>query len=108
MKFPEQLNRLPLGLKVIIGALVVFIIIAILSPAHAQQCAPEDQVIATLENKFHEQPISRGIAANGALIVTWANRETGTWTITVHNGAGLACMVASVESFEAVAQKPNV
>jgi len=109
MKLPESLGRLPLGLKVVIGAAIVFIILAIASQAKAQsQCAPEAQVREMLDAKYNEVPMFRGVAANGTLLVVWGNSTTGTWTITVHNGAGAACLIASGDAFEALDPPPNI
>jgi len=109
MKLPESIGRLPLGLKIVLGAIAVFLVLSMAKQANAQsQCGPEDQVAQLLGGKYNEAPVFRGVAANGALIVMWTNESTGTWTTTVHNGAGVACIVASGDSFETLSPPPNI
>lgn len=86
------------------------LILAILaaSPAAAQQnCATRDAMLARLEGEYSETRQSLGIAANGALMETWANDETGTWTVTVSSPSGLMCMIASGESWVLAVSKPK-
>ena len=45
-----------------------------------------------------------GLAARGSVVEVFASDETGTWTITVTNPAGVTCLVASGQSFEALAE----
>lgn len=69
--------------------------------ASAQQnCAPRDQVAERLNDRYGEAVQSRGLAADGqAIVETWANTESGSWTVTVTNTQGVTCLVASGQMF---------
>lgn len=71
---------------------------------HAQtqaQCAPREQVLATLSDRYGESRRAIGLAANATVMEVFAS-ETGSWTITVTLPDGLQCLVASGEHFEPV------
>lgn len=75
-------------------------------PALAQPaCAPHAVVIEQLADGWGEGRVSIGLS-RGALVEMFANRETGTWTITVTGAGGLTCIVAAGEAFETVAPEP--
>ena len=74
------------------------------SPAAAQNCAPRDLVVERLAEKYGESRQSMGLGSQGAVMEVFASEETGTWTITVTTTAGLTCMVASGQAFEALAE----
>lgn len=73
--------------------------------AFAQQqdrnCADRDRVVERLSTAYGESRQSIGLGANNAVIEVFASLETGTWTITVTSPAGLTCLVASGQAFEA-------
>ncbi len=72
--------------------------------AHAQTCAPRDEIVAQLASQYRESRQSIGIAANNAVIEVFAS-ETGTWTLLATMPSGQACMIASGESFETLAEQ---
>ena len=72
------------------------------------QCGPSDTVAETLRGQFGEMPLSEGVMANGLLMTTWANPDTGTWTITINSGGGVECLVASGDGFSEIAPEPNL
>lgn len=75
--------------------------------AQAQQtrnCAPREVVVGRLAGGYGETRQSMGLAARGSVVEVFASDETGTWTITVTNPAGVTCLVASGQSFEALAE----
>ncbi|MFC4671139.1 hypothetical protein ACFO5X_21495 [Seohaeicola nanhaiensis] len=79
------------------------------APSSAQQtqnCAPRDVVVERLADGYGESRQSIGIGAQGAVVEVFASTDTGTWTITVTTPAGLTCLVASGQSFEALAEGP--
>jgi len=76
----------------------------IAGPAAAANCAPRDVVIARLADRFGEVRQSMGLGGNSAVMELFASTETGTWTITVTTPAGLTCLVASGEAYEALAE----
>lgn len=91
--------------QMIFGLLILAILFTLMGQmASAQQnCAPRDAVVERLNDSFGEAVQSRGLAANGqAIVETWANTESGSWTVTVTNTQGVTCLVASGEMFENV------
>ncbi len=68
--------------------------------AQGAMCGPRPMVIAQLETVHGEQRISVGLQRNAQIMETYANAETGSWTIIVSTPAGLACLVAAGEAFQ--------
>lgn len=68
--------------------------------AQTPNCAPRPAVIAKLANDYSENRQSVGIASNGALVETFANLDTGSWSILVTGPNMVACLVASGGAFE--------
>ncbi|EIE48872.1 hypothetical protein AL036_00360 [Salipiger aestuarii] len=76
-------------------------------PARAEQvnaCAPRDQVVEKLARTYGETRQSIGLGSNNAVMEVFASDTTGTWTITVTTTAGMTCLVASGQAFEALAE----
>ncbi len=64
-------------------------------PALAQtQCGARDSIVASLEDRYSEVPVSMGLASNGAMIEVFAS-ETGSFTIIITQPNGVSCMVAA-------------
>lgn len=77
------------------------------TPAFAQSgsnCAPRDVVVDRLASKYGESRQLMGLGANNAVIEVFASESSGSWTITVTTAAGLTCLVASGQAFEALAE----
>ena len=70
-------------------------------PQTLAQCAPREQVLATLSDRYGESRRAIGLAANATVMELFAS-ETGSWTMTVTLPDGIVCLVASGEHFEAV------
>ena len=91
-----QRNLLALSLGV--GAMI-------LATGHAfaqqRQCADRTMVLERLAEAYGESRQSIGLAANNSVIEMFASTETGTWTITVTSPAGVTCLVASGQAYEA-------
>ena len=79
------------------------------APAFAQQnCAPRDVVVERLEDRFGEQQQSMGLGGDMQTIVeTWANTETGSWSVLVTRTDGISCLVASGEAFQITGNAPE-
>lgn len=92
------MQRSILALSFGIGAMI-------LATGHAfaqqRQCADRARVIERLAEAYGESRQSIGLAANDAVVEVFASTETGTWTITVTSPAGMTCLVASGQAFEA-------
>lgn len=89
-------------MKIMIAAVLA---ISIASPALSQSnCALRVVVKKRLTETYGETRQSIGMAGRGQIVEMWANLETGTWTATVTNTAGVTCLVASGKSFEVVTE----
>lgn len=73
--------------------------------AQGRNCGPRDAVAARLAEGYGETRQSIGLGANNAVIEVWASDETGSWTITVTQPNGLACLVASGQAFERLTEE---
>lgn len=72
--------------------------------AQAQRCGERTAIIEKLTKTYGESRQSMGLAANNAVIETFASEETGTWTIVVTGTNGLTCLVASGQAYEHLAE----
>jgi hypothetical protein len=70
-------------------------------PALAQQCGPRVDVVQKLRDNFGEVQQSYGVAGN-AVIETFANPETGSWTVLRSVSTGRSCIMAAGDRFELV------
>jgi len=95
------MKRQFLALSLGVGAMI-------LATSHAfaqQQCANRALVVERLFDTYGESRQSIGLGANNSVIEVFASSETGTWTITVTNPAGVTCLVASGQAFEDVSDE---
>ena len=67
------------------------------------QCGPRAAVLAQLAERFGETRRSVGLAANNMVMEVFASDISQSWTITVTTPQGQTCLVASGQSFEAIA-----
>lgn len=74
------------------------------SAAGRRNCAARQVVLDALARKYGETRQSIGLGADDAVIEVFASAETRTWTITVTTGDGQTCLVASGQSYEALAE----
>ncbi len=75
--------------------------------AHSQaagNCASRAHVVERLATAYGETRQSIGLGANNQVVEVFASLETGTWTITVTNPAGVTCLVASGQAYEALTE----
>lgn len=70
----------------------------------SQNCASRELVLERLADKYGETRQSIGLGTNNAVVEVFASTDTGSWTITVTTPNGLTCLVASGQSFEALAE----
>jgi hypothetical protein len=73
--------------------------------AHAA-CMPRAVMIERLADRHGEGREAVALDAQSRMVETFANLETGSWTITVTLPNGIACMVASGQSYERVREAP--
>jgi hypothetical protein len=79
-------------------------------PAHSQSanCATHAVVTERLADGYGEARQSVALGAGNTLVETWANLDTGTWTISVTQPGSPTCLVASGQAFELLAEAlPN-
>lgn len=69
------------------------------SMAQEQACLPRADILARLENKFKEVPISSGVMTNGSLLEIVAS-ENGTWSLIISHPTGYSCLTAAGERWE--------
>jgi hypothetical protein len=84
-----------------IAVLVLFSALFLADAARAQtaQCAPVDQMLTLLADKYGEQLIGEGQGPNGFKLLMFAHPEGDTWTVVGVIPGGQACFIASGESW---------
>ncbi|MEL7465776.1 MAG: hypothetical protein AAFN79_17030 [Pseudomonadota bacterium] len=89
------------------AALACAFTIVAASSAKAQQgglCGQRDQIVSQLQSVHGESRQAVGLQQNARVMETYANPETGSWTIIVSTPTGVACLVAAGEAFQANAE----
>ena len=69
-----------------------------------RNCAERAVVLEKLATKYQETRQSIGLAANNAVVETFASLQTGSWTIIVTVVSGQTCIIAAGEAFENLAE----
>jgi hypothetical protein len=89
---------------------VIVIVIVIVADAGAQGrvCAKRDKLVVELTKSHGETRQSVGLQRNNGVIETFANTDTGTWTIIVSLPTGVSCLVAAGEAFEKEAKQASL
>ena len=86
-----------------IAAIVVATLIPLVPAAHGETgapvCAERMLLISQLEKRHGEVRRSVGLQQDTGVIETFANAETGTWTIIITLPTGLSCLVAVGENW---------
>jgi hypothetical protein len=93
-------------MKILITALAGCI--ALPAVAQTQTCAAREAVIAQLAQRWGEARVSAALAGQQALIETWANAETGNWTLTLTRPDGVTCLIMAGEGWQSIAAVPGV
>lgn len=89
-----------LAILVILACVLLLLIAA--GPVTAQVspvCAARAEMLDVLARRFDETVLAMGLSGSG-LTEVWANRETGTFTVTFVAPDGTTCIVASGEGWE--------
>lgn len=80
--------------------------------AEAQQqrsiCAKRDDIVSQLQGRHGESRQSVGLQQNRGVIETWANPDTGSWTIIVSLPDGNSCLVAVGEAYQSDPKKVSL
>lgn len=79
----------------------------LLATSHAfgqtpRNCGDRDVIISRLAQSYGESRQSIGLGSRNRVVETFANRETGSWTITITLPDGTMCLMASGMAFEAL------
>jgi predicted benzoate:H+ symporter BenE len=86
--------------RLYIAVLSFLILISIAFPSRAENlCGQRMDILETLKTRYHEAPISMGLAVNGGVVEVFAS-HIGTWTIVVTQPTGVSCVVSAGESWE--------
>ncbi|MEM9438788.1 MAG: hypothetical protein AAGA15_17305 [Pseudomonadota bacterium] len=83
---------------------VALILAAGPSVSQTANCAARETVIERLASRYGESRQSVGMAANQTLMEVYANAGTGSWSLLVTLPNGNTCLVASGNSYEAMAE----
>ena len=70
----------------------------------AQNCGQREPIVERLADRYGESRQSIGLGTQNRVVETFANPETGSWTITVTMPNGVTCLLASGHAFEAVTE----
>ena len=68
----------------------------------AALCADHEQITKRLADGYGETRQSIALDQNNALVETFANTESGSWTTVITMPGGPSCLVASGEYYQAV------
>ena len=92
------------------GAFACAMIAAANVNAQGNLCGQRDQVVAQLQAVHGESRQNVGLQPNARVMETFANPETGSWTIIVSLPSGVSCLVAAGEAYqvEATESTPQV
>lgn len=83
------------------GLALSMALLPVTGSAQGAMCGKREMVIEQLRTVHGEARISVGLQRNAQIMETYANAETGSWTIIVTTANGLACLVAAGEAFQA-------
>lgn len=84
----------------ILALTTVVVMMSFALPTMAQNlCGERVDIIDTLKTRYHEMPISMGLAGNGGVVEIFASNK-GSWTIIVTRPTGVACVVSAGEAWE--------
>lgn len=91
-------------MSVIRSAVIAAVLTLAAGTAHAQQvrCGNPVDLVEHLSVDFGEVPAVRGLDGGGQLVQTFANLETGTWTLVLFVPNGPACIMAAGTDWEAI------
>jgi hypothetical protein len=95
-------KRLPVVIMLSWVAVLVLVAIFGAAPVRGQStaCAPHGVVLERLADLYGEARLSVALVANGAVLETFANLESGSWTITLTAPGGPTCLVAAGTDFQ--------
>jgi len=72
--------------------------------AHSAPCGAYDAIAQALARQYGEAVQSQGYSEDGRLLQLWANPASKTWTITLTDKAGVACVMSAGKDYTALPQ----
>ncbi len=79
------------------------------TPVMAQTvCAPRSAVLEQFAQRHKERPVSRALAANGAVLEVLVSQDGSTWTLIATGPNGVSCLAASGTDWEPMKPKYGV
>ena len=81
-------------------AIIIAAAFATPAPAAQESCAARPVVIERLQSVYGETRQSIAMGERGAVFETWANNDTGSWTLTFTTPDGMTCLATSGQSYE--------
>lgn len=67
--------------------------------AESPKCAPREEVVSRLADKFGEQQRGIGLAQGNNVVELFVS-EAGSWTVLLSFPAGHSCLIAAGESWQ--------
>lgn len=74
---------------------VVALLLTATAAYASPQCADHAAVTAALKRQFGEEPQAMGATNTGWAMELFENPQTGTWTITMTDKAGITCLMSA-------------
>ncbi len=93
--------RYVISLTVLILGIVFFLMWANAVEAQSN-CFTHDRMVYILADSYGESRQSIALDARGRVVETFANRETGTWTVVMTAPGTPSCIVASGQAYQYV------
>lgn len=92
----RELKRYLVGVLAVLllAWLALVIVMALPTSAQAANCAPRATMLQRLADEFGETRRMVGVDTRNTLVETFANEESGTWSITVTTTSGTMCLIA--------------
>lgn len=95
-----------------IVSLATLLVVSAPAIAFTDNCASREVVLTRLAQSYGEARQTIALSAGNQVVETFANIESGSWSIVVTQPDGLACLVASGKGFELVTgeaeRKPGI
>jgi hypothetical protein len=88
------------------GLVVALVMLSPTIAAAQLACAPRDQIVSQLSQRFKETPEANGITVDGLLLEVFVS-EAQSWTILLTSPKGISCIASAGESWERQSRKPE-
>ena len=80
----------------------MFSILVLALTLAATNCAPQQNIIDYLQNKWGETVYSSGVDSNGYIMETTVNKKTGSWSIILTRPMSLTCIVGHGDGWKSI------